>query len=161
MSRTVLMWTASGSPTSLRSSIPARITAEVEGLANSSSMWPMAATSTPSWSPEELRRAGDRRPVRYPALEPEVRAAFRRRYDFVASREPSHQRPVACALDRDADQPEAHARNAVFYGDKAIDRSPCGTAPPPAWRSGQRSGRLKVGDDFVHESIIGTMFRAA
>ena len=23
--------------------------------------------------------------------------------------------------------PRAHARNAVFYGDKAIDRSPCGT----------------------------------
>lgn len=32
--------------------------------------------------------------------------------------------------------PQATARNAVFYGDKAIDRSPCGTAPRPGWRSG-------------------------
>jgi 4-hydroxyproline epimerase len=30
-------------------------------------------------------------------------------------------------VDRRAHVPGAHARNAVFYGDKAIDRSPCGT----------------------------------
>ncbi len=31
--------------------------------------------------------------------------------------------------------PEAHARNAVFYGDKGIDRSPCGTGTSARWRS--------------------------
>ena len=31
--------------------------------------------------------------------------------------------------------PRAHARNAVFYGDKAIDRSPAAPAPRRGWRS--------------------------
>ena len=31
--------------------------------------------------------------------------------------------------------PKAHARNAVFYGDKAIDRCPAAPAPRRAWRS--------------------------
>ena len=32
--------------------------------------------------------------------------------------------------------PGATARNAVFYGDKAIDRSPCGTGTSAGWRNG-------------------------
>jgi 4-hydroxyproline epimerase len=55
--------------------------------------------------------------------------------------------------------PEAHARNAVFYGDKALDRSPCGTGTSARMAQWTAQGRLKVGDDFVHESIIGTLFR--
>jgi len=55
--------------------------------------------------------------------------------------------------------PDANARNAVFYGDKAIDRSPCGTGTSA--RMAQRSslGLLNPGEDFVHESIIGSLFR--
>ena len=54
--------------------------------------------------------------------------------------------------------PEAHARNAVFYGDKAIDRSPCGTGTSARMAQRVAKGLLKVGEDFVHESIIGTLF---
>ena len=54
--------------------------------------------------------------------------------------------------------PEAHARNAVFYGDKAIDRSPCGTGSSARMAQLVAKGRLGVGDVFVHESIIGTLF---
>lgn len=54
--------------------------------------------------------------------------------------------------------PLAHARNAVFYGDKAIDRSPCGTGSSARMAQLVARNRLKVGDSFVHESIIGTMF---
>jgi proline racemase len=46
----------------------------------------------------------------------------------------------------------------VFYGDKAIDRSPCGTGSSARVAQLAAKGKLKVGDDFVHESIIGTMF---
>ena len=53
----------------------------------------------------------------------------------------------------------AHARNAVFYGDKAIDRSPCGTGTSARMAQLAARGALKVGDDFVHESIIGSLFR--
>jgi len=52
----------------------------------------------------------------------------------------------------------AHARNAVFYGDKAIDRSPCGTGTSARMAQLAGKGKLNVGDDFVHESIIGSLF---
>ncbi len=54
--------------------------------------------------------------------------------------------------------PRATARNAVFYGDKAIDRSPCGTGSSARMAQLVAKGRLAVGDEFVHESIIGSMF---
>ena len=54
--------------------------------------------------------------------------------------------------------PRAHGRNAVFYGERAIDRSPCGTGTSARMAQLAARGRLRVGDDFVHESIIGTLF---
>ncbi len=54
--------------------------------------------------------------------------------------------------------PNADARNAVFYGDKAIDRSPCGTGTSARMAQLHARGRLKTGDDFIHESIIGSLF---
>jgi len=54
--------------------------------------------------------------------------------------------------------PKADARNAVFYGDKAIDRSPCGTGTSARMAQLAARGKLKVGDDFIHESIIGSLF---
>jgi 4-hydroxyproline epimerase len=54
--------------------------------------------------------------------------------------------------------PEAHARNAVFYGDKAIDRSPCGTGTSARMAQWAAKGKLRVGDEFIHESIIGSQF---
>lgn len=50
------------------------------------------------------------------------------------------------------------ARNAVFYGDKAIDRSPCGTGTSARMAQWYAKGKLKKGDVFVHESIIGSKF---
>lgn len=52
----------------------------------------------------------------------------------------------------------ATARNAVFYGDKAIDRSPCGTGTSARMAQWSAKGRLKQGESFVHESIIGSQF---
>ncbi|MEN5053715.1 4-hydroxyproline epimerase [Brevundimonas naejangsanensis] len=60
-----------------------------------------------------------------------------------------------------ADKPKgdgAHGRNAVFYGDKAIDRSPCGTGTSARLAHLHAKGRLKVGDAFVHESYICSRF---
>jgi 4-hydroxyproline epimerase len=50
------------------------------------------------------------------------------------------------------------ARNAVFYGDKAIDRSPCGTGTSARMAQWFAKGKLKKGDIFIHESIIGSKF---
>ncbi len=52
----------------------------------------------------------------------------------------------------------AHGRNAVFYGDRAIDRSPCGTGTSARLAHLHAKGKLKTGDTFVHESYIGSRF---
>jgi 4-hydroxyproline epimerase len=46
----------------------------------------------------------------------------------------------------------------VFYGDKAIDRSPCGTGTSARMAQLAAKDKLKPGDGFVHESIIGSLF---
>ncbi len=53
---------------------------------------------------------------------------------------------------------ESTARNAVVYGEKAIDRSPCGTGTSARMAQWFAKGKLKEGDRFIHESIIGTQF---
>ncbi|MFY0594122.1 4-hydroxyproline epimerase [Roseivirga sp.] len=53
---------------------------------------------------------------------------------------------------------ESTARNAVFYGEKAIDRSPCGTGTSARMAQWAAKGKLRNGDEFVHESIIGSQF---
>lgn len=60
-----------------------------------------------------------------------------------------------------ADKPKgagANGRNAVFYGERAIDRSPCGTGTSARLAHLAATGRLHVGDNFVHESYIGSRF---
>jgi 4-hydroxyproline epimerase len=52
----------------------------------------------------------------------------------------------------------ADGRNAVFYGERAIDRSPCGTGTSARLAHLVAKGRLALGDRFVHESYIGSQF---
>lgn len=54
--------------------------------------------------------------------------------------------------------PSSTARNAVFYGDKAIDRSPCGTGTSARMAQWYKKGQLKLGQSFIHESVIGSKF---
>jgi 4-hydroxyproline epimerase len=55
-------------------------------------------------------------------------------------------------------RPGSDARNAVFYGDSAIDRSACGTGTSSRMAQLAARGELAVGQDFVHESYIGSRF---
>ena len=52
----------------------------------------------------------------------------------------------------------ADSRNAVFYGERGIDRSPCGTGTSARMAQLAQRGELEAGDSFVHESIIGSLF---
>ena len=56
-------------------------------------------------------------------------------------------------------KPEAHARNVVVFGQGSVDRSPCGTGTCARMATLHAKGHLKVGEPFVHESILGTLFR--
>jgi 4-hydroxyproline epimerase len=53
---------------------------------------------------------------------------------------------------------DSHGRNAVFYGDKAIDRSPCGTGTSARLAQLHAKGKIKKGEEFIHESYIGSTF---
>lgn len=87
-----------------------------------------------------------------------IRAAIRDKYEPVHPIDPTI-RGVSHILWADKPRGDgADGRNAVFYGDKAIDRSPCGTGTSARLAHLAVSGRLNVGDRFVHESYIGSRF---
>jgi len=92
-------------------------------------------------------------------MSPELRRRLNERYEFVHPEQPAIRGLSHILWTGAPRHPEAHARNAVFYGDKAIDRSPCGTGTSARMAQLAAKGRLKPGDDFVHESIIGSLFR--
>lgn len=58
----------------------------------------------------------------------------------------------------DTINPASDGRNAVFYGDKAIDRSPCGTGTSARLAQLYAKGKLEVGQAYTHESFIGSTF---
>jgi len=55
--------------------------------------------------------------------------------------------------------PNADVKNAVVFPPGAIDRSPCGTGTSAKAASLFIKGQLKIGETFVHESIIGSLFK--
>jgi 4-hydroxyproline epimerase len=87
-----------------------------------------------------------------------VRALVREAIEPVHPLEPSI-RGVTHVLWADAPKSQgADARNAVFYGERAIDRSPCGTGTSARMAQLAARGELHKGDRFVHESYIGSRF---
>lgn len=55
--------------------------------------------------------------------------------------------------------PEAHGRNLVTSKELGFDRSPCGTGSCAKMALLHEQGDLHVGEDYTHESILGTLFR--
>ncbi|MSO92907.1 MAG: 4-hydroxyproline epimerase [Rhodospirillales bacterium] len=91
-------------------------------------------------------------------LSPLVRQALNKKLSVVHPEDPTIRNVTHVMWTGRARDAQAHARNAVFYGDKAIDRSPCGTGTSARMAQLFDRGALKVGDAFVHESIIGSLF---
>ena len=90
---------------------------------------------------------------------PELRLALNAKYAFQHPEKPEINGLSHILWTGKPTKPEATARNAVFYGDKAIDRSPCGTGTSARMAHWAARGDLAIGEDFIHESIIGSMFR--
>jgi proline racemase len=55
--------------------------------------------------------------------------------------------------------PEAHLRNLTVFADEEVDRSPCGTGTAAVMAVLDAMGLLPPDQRFVHESLIGTLFR--
>jgi len=73
------------------------------------------------------------------------------------------QDPTVCGVSHvlwtgKSQNDKANAVNAVFYGDKAIDRSPCGTGTSARMAQLFAKEKLKPGERFIHESYIGSQF---
>lgn len=88
----------------------------------------------------------------------ELRNRINEKYEFVHPENDSikgcsHILWTGSVLDK-----TSTARNAVFYGNKAIDRSPCGTGTSARMAQWYAKGKLKKGEPFIHESIIGSKF---
>lgn len=111
----------------------------VEPQENYTDMKDYSALQLIAWSPVLRERLNEKYKFQHPEL-----ADINRLTHILWTGKPTH--------------PEAHARNAVFYGDKAIDRSPCGTGTSARMAQLAAKGKLNPGDDFVHESIIGSLF---
>lgn len=93
------------------------------------------------------------------AWSPVVRQRLNEKYSFVHPENPGINRLSHMLWTGKPTVEGADARNAVFYGDKAIDRSPCGTGTSARMAQLHAKGKLKAGDSFVHESIIGSLFK--
>ncbi|WP_413332809.1 proline racemase family protein [Brevibacterium sp. GP-SGM9] len=55
---------------------------------------------------------------------------------------------------------ELHQRNVTIFADGQVDRSPCGSGTAARIAALHSSGELADGHTLIHESIIGTRFRA-
>jgi 4-hydroxyproline epimerase len=91
-------------------------------------------------------------------LSPELRRRLNDRIAVVHPEDPTIRNVSHVMWTGPAHDPKADARNAVFYGEKAIDRSPCGTGTSARMAQLAARGRLAIGNPFVHESIIGSLF---
>ncbi len=107
----------------------------------------------PRYSGLETIAAGD-----IQRLSPHIRKELNETVEVVHPEDPTIRGVSHVQWTGKPTDPRAHGRNAVFYGEKAIDRSPCGTGTSARLAQLAAKGRLAVGDEFVHESIIGSLF---
>ncbi len=108
---------------------------------------------------ENYRDMADHTALDFVKWSPVMRQRLNDTYTFAHPENPSINRLSHLLWTGKPTQPEAHARNAVFYGEKAIDRSPCGTGTSSRMAQLHAKGLLKTGGEFAHESIIGSIFK--
>ncbi len=136
------------------------LTAEVEGLGEITVDVAYGGNFYAIVEPQEnFRDIEDHRALDLVGWSPKLRVALNEKYTFTHPEKPEITGLSHILWTGAPKHPEATARNAVFYGDKAIDRSPCGTGTSARMAHWAGKGRLKEGEDFVHESIIGSLFR--
>jgi 4-hydroxyproline epimerase len=80
------------------------------------------------------------------------------RYEFIHPENPVIRGCTHILWTGDVLEKTSTASCAVIYGEKAIDRSPCGTGTSARMAQWHAKGKLKTGDQFIHESIIGSKF---
>jgi len=92
------------------------------------------------------------------SFSPLLRELINSKYRFVHPENPEIEGVSHIMWTGEPTQPSSTARNAVFYGYKAIDRSPCGTGTSARMAQWAARQKLQKGEKFVHESVIGSQF---
>ena len=92
------------------------------------------------------------------SLSPTLRSKLNEKYSFEHPENPTINQLTHILWTGKPTVPGATARNAVFLGEKAIDRSPCGTGTSSRMAQWYAKQKIQIGDDFVHESIIHSLF---
>jgi 4-hydroxyproline epimerase len=92
------------------------------------------------------------------SFSPLLRELINSKYQFIHPENPEISGVSHIMWTGEPTQPSSTARNAVFYGYKAIDRSPCGTGTSARMAQWAAREKLQPGEKFVHESVIGSQF---
>jgi len=88
----------------------------------------------------------------------EIRIKINDNYTFLHPEDERINKCIHVLWTGNPSKENSTARNGVFYGEKAIDRSPCGTGTSARMAQWYSKGKLSIGDEFIHESIIGSQF---
>lgn len=88
----------------------------------------------------------------------EIRIKINDKYTFEHPKDSRINKCIHVLWSGNTTRNESTARNAVFYGEKAIDRSPCGTGTSARMAQWFQQGKLTENEIFIHESIIGSQF---
>lgn len=86
--------------------------------------------------------------------------AVRKEVNFVHPTDPFLKGISHVMFSTTPEDPKATYRNTVIFLPSSVDRSPCGTGTSARVASLFAKGDLGLNEEFVHESVIGTQFRA-
>jgi trans-L-3-hydroxyproline dehydratase len=89
----------------------------------------------------------------------EIKASLEAAVTIAHPLEPGLKGLYGVILTAPANDPEAHLRNLTVFADAEVDRSPCGTGTAAVMAVLDAMGLLPPDQAFVHESVIGTLFR--
>lgn len=89
-----------------------------------------------------------------------IRRAINERYEVVHPESPFIKGLTHIEFSGAPVHEEADVKNTVIVPPGGIDRSPCGTGTSAKLATLHAKGQLGIDEDFVHESIVGTLFRA-
>jgi proline racemase len=88
-----------------------------------------------------------------------IRRAINQAFDVVHPEHPFIRGVTHVEFYTDPTHPQAHAKNTVVVPPGGIDRSPCGTGTSAKLAAMFAKGEIRIGEEFVHESIVGSLFR--
>jgi 4-hydroxyproline epimerase len=87
-----------------------------------------------------------------------IRRLLNEKYEFIHPEDPNIHGLSHIQWTGKPTKSNSSGRNAVLVGENALDRSPCGTGTSARMAQWFAKGKLKAGEEFIHESYIGSQF---